>query len=322
MLLTQIDDARIRWKEGERLDHLFENKCDELAASGKKEHPAVIERGQPYTYLDIDEAANKLARYLKAKGIKSGDRVALLLERSRRTYIALLAIMKVNAAYVPLDAAFPQDRIGFILEDLEAAAILSQSRYGQRLEGLPQQKCFVDVDEDAISEFPGHRLDAEERGEPVDELGYIIYTSGTTGKPKGVAIEHSSICNFVRVAAETYGIESHDRAFQGMTIAFDFSVEELWVPLMAGATLVPAPNTATLVGEELAAFLDQEKISVLCCVPTLLATIERDLPHLRVLLVSGETCPQNLVLRWAAPHRRISTPMARQRRRLPLQSSN
>ena len=305
MLLAQIDDVRIRWKEGERLDHLFENKCDELAACGKKAHPAVIERGQPYTYLDIDEAANKLARYLKAKGIKSGDRVALLLERSRRTYIALLAIMKVNAAYVPLDAAFPQDRIGFILEDSEAAAILSQSRYGQRLEGLPQQKCFIDVDEDAISEFPGHRLDAEERGEPVDELAYIIYTSGTTGKPKGVAIEHSSICNFVRVAAETYGIESHDRAFQGMTIAFDFSVEELWVPLMAGATLVPAPNTATLVGEELAAFLDQEQISVLCCVPTLLATIERDLPHLRVLLVSGETCPQNLVLRWAAPHRRI-----------------
>jgi non-ribosomal peptide synthetase component F len=302
MLLTPIHDVRIRWEAGERLDHLFENKCNELAACGKKAHPAVIEDGRPYTYLDIDEAANRLARYLKDNGIKSGDRVALLLERSRRTYIALLAIMKVNAAYVPLDAAFPQDRIGFILEDSEAAAILSQSRYAQRLDGFSQRKCYIDLDEDKISALPGHRLDADERGEPTDELAYIIYTSGTTGKPKGVAIEHSSICNFVRVAAETYGIESHDRAFQGMTIAFDFSVEELWVPLLAGATLIPAPNGATLVGEELAAFLDQEKISVLCCVPTLLATIERDLPHLRVLLVSGEACPQNLVLRWHAPH--------------------
>ena len=72
-----------------------------------------------------------------------------------------------------------------------------------------------------------------------DELCYVIYTSGTTGKPKGVAIEHASICNFVRVAGEVYGIEPHDRVYQGMTIAFDFSVEELWVPLIAGATLVP-----------------------------------------------------------------------------------
>ncbi|HXW22009.1 MAG TPA: hypothetical protein VEK14_03805, partial [Rhodomicrobium sp.] len=66
MLLTPVHDVRIRWEEGERLDHLFENKCDELAACGKKDHPAVIERGRAYTYLDIDEAANKLARYLKA----------------------------------------------------------------------------------------------------------------------------------------------------------------------------------------------------------------------------------------------------------------
>jgi hypothetical protein len=87
---------------------------------------------------------------------------------------------------------------------------------------------------------------------PTDSLCYIIYTSGSTGKPKGVAVEHSSICNFVRAAAEVYGISPDDRVYQGMTIAFDFSVEEIWVPLYSGATLVAAPAGPSLVGNDLA----------------------------------------------------------------------
>ena len=137
------------------------------------------------------------------------------------------------------------------------------------------------------------------------QLCYIIYTSGTTGNPKGVVIEHPSICNFVRVAAELYGIRPGDRVYQGMTIAFDFSVEELWVPLIAGATLVPGKPGASLVGDDLADFLLEQRVTVLCCVPTLLATIEKDLPQLRILLVSGEACPHNLVVRWHRPGRTI-----------------
>ena len=78
------------------------------------------------------------------------------------------------------------------------------------------------------------RLSAEEKGSTTEQLAYIIYTSGTTGRPKGVAIEHASICNFVRVASESYGFQIQDRVYQGMTIAFDFSVEEIWVPWMSG----------------------------------------------------------------------------------------
>ena len=87
--------------------------------------------------------------------------------------------------------------------------------------------------------------------EPADDLCYIIYTSGSTGRPKGVAIEHASICNFVRVAAEVYGMRPGDRVYQGMTIAFDFSVEEIWVPWITGATLVPKPDGARVLGREI-----------------------------------------------------------------------
>ena len=91
--------------------------------------------------------------------------------------------------------------------------------------------------EAAFEHIADARLTAAERGPAVEDLAYLIYTSGTTGRPKGEAISHASICNFVRVAAEVYGVHATDRVYQGMTIAFDFSIEEIWVPWMAGATL-------------------------------------------------------------------------------------
>ena len=148
-------------------------------------------------------------------------------------------------------------------------------------------------------------LTDDEVAPPADSVCYIIYTSGTTGNPKGVVIDHPSICNFVRVAAELYGYAPGDRVYQGMTIAFDFSVEEIWVPLMAGATLVPARPGASLIGDELSSFLREREITGMACCPTLLATIEEELPALRILLVGGEACPQNLVRRWHRPGRTI-----------------
>ena len=115
------------------------------------------------------------------------------------------------------------------------------------------QKIVLDTARRAIDAKPADRLTGVPR--TFDPVCYIIYTSGTTGNPKGVAIAHASICNFVRVAAELYGYAPGDRVYQGMTIAFDFSIEEIWVPLMAGATLVPARPGLTLMGDELADFL-------------------------------------------------------------------
>ena len=113
-----------------------------------------------------------------------------------------------------------------------------------------------------------------------------------------MAIEHASICNFVRVAAEVYGVRPDDRMYQGMTIAFDFSVEEIWVPLTVGATLVPDGRARSLRRRRPRRLPARAARHRLCCVPTLLATIDEDLPELRFLLVSGEACPQDLVARW------------------------
>jgi non-ribosomal peptide synthetase-like protein len=289
----------LRWVPGERLNHLLEDACIRFATND-----AVIGSGIVLSYSDLNRRANQLARHLLARGIKSGDRVALMFDRSPETYVAMLAVMKVNAAYVPLDAAFPIERVRFILGDANISAIVSMSNFAERLSGFQQvDKIFLDSQMSAIDAQAADPLSGI--APPTEPLCYIIYTSGTTGNPKGVGIGHASICNFVRIAAEHYGYAPCDRVYQGMTIAFDFSVEEIWVPLMAGATLVPGPAGTTMMGDELADFLRGRRVTVMACCPTLLATIEQDVPDLRILLVGGEACPANLVARWYRPDRRI-----------------
>lgn len=305
MLVCQTSSNEARWTQGERLEHIFEHLCDGLAAAGQHDKVAIQTDAQCLTFNELDGWANRLARHLKARGVKPGDRLGLIFDRTVETYVALLAALKVQAAYVPLDASFPIERIAFILEDAAVSAVLTMSAFKHRVSDTNVTTILVDDEASAIDSFSSERMDAEERGQVQDDLCYVIYTSGTTGKPKGVAIDHASICNFVRVANEVYRYTDTDRVYQGMTIAFDFSVEELWVPLLAGATLVPGPPGTNLVGDELASYLRERHISALCCVPTLLATIENDLPDLRFILVSGEACPQNLVERWSRPERRM-----------------
>jgi non-ribosomal peptide synthetase-like protein len=299
LVLSNKDDA-LRWKEGERLHHLLEQACLRFA-----ENEAVVTDEAAITYRSLDSRANQVARYLIDWGIEPGDRVGLLLDKSVETYVALLAVMKVNAVYVPLDPGFPGERVGFILTDANVKAIVSMSGFGARLAAFDLRQVLLDTAKQAIDAKASRPLDDGEVGPPIDRICYIIYTSGTTGNPKGVVIEHPSICNFVRVASERYGFKPGDRVYQGMTIAFDFSVEEIWVPLMTGATLVPGPPGVTLLGDELADFLRERKVTGLCCCPTLLGTIETELPQLRLLLVGGEACPHNLVVRWHRPRRTI-----------------
>ncbi|WP_437770291.1 Pls/PosA family non-ribosomal peptide synthetase [Arthrobacter sp. KNU40] len=296
----------IRWSPGERLEELFENRCDRQRLEGRSSHPAVETADGSLSYQELDARANRLARYLLARGVRLGDRIALLFDDPVRSYVSMLAVLKAHAVYVPLDPAFPSERIAYIAEDADVTMLLTVSRLADSLlPGTADLAVRVDLEDRRIAAFESSRLAWAERGSPANGLAYIIYTSGSTGRPKGVAIEHASICHFVRIAAETYGYDPRDRVYQGMTTAFDFSVEEIWVPWMVGATLVPRPPGNNLLGPDLAEFIQARNITALCCVPTLLATLDDDVPGLRFLLVSGEACPEDLVERWHRPGRRF-----------------
>ncbi|MDQ2708535.1 MAG: amino acid adenylation domain-containing protein [Actinomycetota bacterium] len=326
-------DQEIRPPQGTRLDRLFEAQCDRLAELGRSGQLAVDSCYAALTYHELDCIANQLARYLLIRGVRAGDRVGLLLDQGADAYIAMLAVLKVQAAYVPLDAGFPAERIAYIVGDAEVRLLISVSSLADRLPdpealdvggrdvgghdvggrgpggrgggGHGVEVVLFDEAAEAIGACDHTRLNDLDHGGPVDDLAYLIYTSGSTGRPKGVAVCHPSICNFVLVAAEVYGIAEHHRVYQGLSVAFDFSVEEIWVPWMVGATLVPKPGGPSLLGAELHEFLSQSRVSALCCVPTLLATLDDELPELSFVLVSGEACPRDLMVRWHRPGRRF-----------------
>lgn len=305
VLISAAADQSVRWQPGERLDQLFEERCATLRAAGQADHLAVDAGPLTLTYDELDSRANQLARHLRLSGARPGDRIALLFDQPVYSYIAMLAVLKIHAAYVPLDIGFPLDRLSYIVQDSGASRVLSLSGLRDRMPDFPVPCLYLDEEEGSIGTQDSGQLSAAEKGSAADQLAYIIYTSGSTGRPKGVAVDQAGICNFVRVASDVYGIRSDDRMYQGMTIAFDFSVEEIWVSWMAGATLIPKDGPGSLLGADLAEFLESRRVTALCCVPTLLATLEEDVPALRFLLVSGEACPQDLMLRWHRPGRRF-----------------
>jgi non-ribosomal peptide synthetase-like protein len=280
-----------------RLHHLFEASCDSAPGAA-----AVVCGTRRITYRELDQRANRLAHLLARRGAGPGRTVGILLERSVDTYVALLGVLKSGAAFVPIDPSFPDDRVAFIAEDAGLSLLLTASQWSGTVAGLACPSLRLDVDAALLAAMPDTRAAVPEAGDP---LCYVIYTSGSTGWPKGVAVGHSSVCGFLEVAAPIYGVEASDRVYQGMTIAFDFSIEEIWPAWMAGATVVAGPSDSRRLGSGLADFLVEQRITVLCAVPTLLATLTRDVPSLRTLVVGGEACPRDLVERWSRPGRRM-----------------
>lgn len=281
----------------QRLPEYFEHACDR-----RPDATAVICWPSQLTYLELDRRANRLAHLLISRGIVEGALVGIFLERSLDTYVALLGVLKAGAAFVPLDPSFPTDRVAFIAEDAGLWDIVTTSAFREKTSSLP---CRVLELDQATEE-----LDLQIESRPQVRVNpasvcYIIYTSGTTGQPKGVAVSHANITNFLGVVTPIYSVMRDDRVYQGMTIAFDFSVEEVWPTWIAGATLIVGPTDSRRLGHGLAEFLIEHKITVLCCVPTLLATIDCDVPTLRSLFVGGEACPADLVRRWSRPGRRM-----------------
>src|SRR5207245_7093460 len=137
------------------------------------------------------------------------------------------------------------------------------------------------------------------------DLCYVVDTPGSTGRPKGVMIEHRSACHLVRAEGRLFEVRPEDRVYQGASLSFDLSVEEIWLALHAGATLVAATPEMARSGPDLSRLLAASGVTVLSCVPSLLSMLAEDVPTLRLLILGGETCPDSLVTRWARPGRRV-----------------
>jgi non-ribosomal peptide synthetase-like protein len=274
-------------------------------------HPhdtALICGDRRLSYLEVERRANRLAWRLRSLGAGPGRLVALYLERSEKPIIAMLAILKAGAGYVPIDPAYPPDRIRHILGDADIELLVTESKLAERVESHPIPKTLT---VDAPTRATDFHLEPETRPERSEtEVGptdvcYIIYTSGTTGRPKGIVTEHRNVVAFAASFKEVCGLGRSDRVYQGFSLGFDGSVEEIWMAFSSGATLVVGSPELARLGEETARFMRSHGVTFFSTVPTFLSMINEDVPSLRCLVVSGEPCPPDLVQKWARPGRRM-----------------
>ncbi|MDP4207808.1 MAG: amino acid adenylation domain-containing protein [Bacteroidota bacterium] len=266
---------------------------------------AVLFEDQNITYSTLNIKANKLARYLISQGVGSGDFVGIWLPRTPDMYIGMLGILKAGAAYIPIDPAFPQDRVAFILDDCQATVLLTHSNFTDKTNRLSCPNIQIDKIGDTIDSLSPLNISADECSVSPENTAYAIYTSGTTGTPKGVRISHQAVSNLVRAESDIFQVTPADKVFQGFSIAFDASVEEIWMAFYSGASLFVGTSEIMQSGSQLSKVLDDNKITVFSTVPTLLSMLNVGIPSLRLLILGGEVCPTELVKRWVTPTCRL-----------------
>ena len=260
----------------------------------RAQHAIALTMGtRQLTYAELNVRANRLAHFLRDRGVQPGSLVGVYLDRSVEMVVAVLAILKAGGAYFPLDPAFPQHRLAFMLEDAEAPLLLTQLAKKDTLPRAAASVVFLD-DESAFQELPAGNPAPVNRPE---DLAYVIYTSGSTGNPKGVMIPRMALVNFLHGMAEAPGLKSTDVLLALTTISFDISILELLLPLTTGGQLVLATREQASDAGELMRLLGEHRVTAMQATPTtwrmMLESGWQGKPGLKILC-GGEALPADL----------------------------
>jgi surfactin family lipopeptide synthetase C len=297
-LLVEWNDTQKEYPADVCIYHLFEQQVKR-----SPDRIAIVFEDQQLTYQELDDKANQLACYLQQLGVKAEVPVGIYLERSLEMSIAILGILKAGGAYIPIDPAYPLERVATILEDAQIKLILSQSRLETRLT-LNQTKC---INLDRIS----HLLARHSSDRCLDRcnaqnIAYVIYTSGSTGKPKGVAVNHQALVNYTLDIAEQFELQACDRVLQFAAVGFDVVVEEIFPTWIKGATLVFPSTIEPLSCREFQQLITREQLTVFE-LPTaywhqwvleLFSSVETVPGCVRLAIVGGERISPERLKQW------------------------
>ena len=255
---------------------------------------AVVSGDETMTYGELVAHANRVARGLRHAGVGRGDRVGVCVERSARMLPALLGVLRAGAAYVPLDPAFPPDRLAYMVQDAALEVVVTDHVSESTLPDTVTCRLYVDRDSDLWHQAPG-ALDAEATGP--EDPAYVIYTSGSTGRPKGVEIPHRALVNFLTTMAHRPGLSAEDVLVSVTTLSFDIAGLELFLPLTVGARVVVATRAEATDGARLIEVLTRSGATVLQATPAtwrlLLEGGWQGRPAVR-MFCGGEACPRDL----------------------------
>jgi non-ribosomal peptide synthetase-like protein len=274
----------------------------EASAARAPDQPALIAGDRRLTYRELDALASLAASRLIDAGVGPGHIVGLWMPRGIDLLVMQAAIAKAGAAWLPVDEDTPVERLLVCMDDAGSPALVTSERMRDRLGAVTQPIHTAEaLLAPAPSDYPLRRRGKVDGDAPA----YVIYTSGSTGKPKGILIDQRSICHFLRSENDVLGVKATDRVYQGFSVAFDMSFEEIWISYLVGATLWIGPKETAGDPEALPRLLSENGVTVLHAVPTLLALFADDVPGLRIINLGGEMCPETVVERFSKPGRQM-----------------
>ncbi|QNP61754.1 non-ribosomal peptide synthetase [Streptomyces genisteinicus] len=253
------------------------------------------------TYAALDAEANRLARLLRATGVRDEDVVAVALPRSPGLIVALLAVMKAGAAYLPLDADHPADRIAHMLADSGARTVVTDRETAAGLPAAPGARHVVTDAPETAAALAATAHAPLGLSVPLGRAAYVIYTSGSTGRPKGVVVPHDGVGSLIATATDRLGVENGSRVLQFASAGFDVTVWDLIMSLCVGGRLVLVPAARRVAGPALTTYIARHRATHMILPPSLVSALppECELPAGAVLVVGTEAVPAELIARWA-----------------------
>jgi amino acid adenylation domain-containing protein len=296
-----LDDAErhkvlVEWNDTAR-DFPHDKCFQELFEEQVKRTPdaeAVVFGEQALSYRELNRRANRLAHHLRSLGVGPETLVGISVERSIEMVVGLLGILKAGGAFVPLDPAYPRDRLAFMIDDSGIRVLLTQEKLRDVFPHYDGEIIYLDRPDRSYSD---ENLDSNTTPQ---NAAYVIYTSGSTGTPKGVVIAHRGLCNLATAQIRAFNVQPSSRVLQFAALSFDASVTEFAMALLRGATLVIASREDLMPGERLISLLRNQEITTVTFPPSVLALLPpEELPALRTIIVAGEACWAELVERWA-----------------------
>ncbi|MEH2247202.1 amino acid adenylation domain-containing protein [Nostoc sp.] len=288
-LLIEWNNTQTDYPENTCIHQLFEAQTERTPNA-----IAVVFENQQLTYQQLNHRANQLAHYLRSLGVKPEVPVGICVERSLNLIVGLIGILKAGASYVPLDPAYPQERLAFMLEDSQISILLTQQHLLKTLPSHQAQVICLDNDSDYIA---AHQQNSPQSYIDPDHLIYTIYTSGSTGKPKGVQITHRSVLNFLTGMQQHLQLTNLDSLLSVTSLSFDIAVLEIFLPLTLGAKIILVSREVTTDGLQLLQQLNNSAATIMQATPVtwrmLLEEGWEGNAQLKILC-GGEALPQNL----------------------------
>jgi amino acid adenylation domain-containing protein len=292
-VLVEWNRTRSSYPRDRCIHELFEEQ-----AARTPEAVAVVCGQEQLSYRALNRRANQVAHFLRQAGVGPEVRVGLCLERSAELLVGLLGILEAGGAYVPLDPAYPRERLALLLEDSQAAVLLTRQDLVTRLPRSAARVICLDADREALERTC---QDNPQRSASSDNLAYVIYTSGSTGRPKGVLVRHRSLVHSTLARGHHYR-EPVGKYLLLSSFAFDSSVAGIFWTLCQGGTLVLPQDGGERDPRHIIDLIAGQQVSHVLCLPTVYGLVLAEeqparLASLRTVIVAGETCPADVVLR-------------------------